>query len=195
MVRTLPCHGRRNVDLPAKTLEEAKDTILSRAAAAVSGTLFQKVTGVCKRLFKIHYESREEIDEAPEWQELEKLFCDACDTYVNIAIGSRRKIRRDVFAWVKEKIEADEKSISVQHFGCDANGYLVSGKASLLAKHGNTWSAMQHLGWLTNINGASSIFRSHIALAKSEALGNASISNRIREHKSPSAGRPGHFRD
>ena len=46
-----------------------------------------------------------EIGEAPEWQEVNKLFCDACDTYVNIAMGNRPKIRGDLFLWVKTQIE------------------------------------------------------------------------------------------
>ena len=108
--------------MPAKSLEKAKDTIVSRATAAVSGTLLQQVTESFKRMFKIHYESAEEIGHSPEWQEINKLLDAAVNTYVDIAMNNRRKIHGDLFLWVKTLIEANENAISIQHFGCDRDG-------------------------------------------------------------------------
>jgi hypothetical protein len=172
--------GQRKIGVPTKTLENAKDTILPRATEAVSGTLLKEVTEVLKRLFRILYESPEDISQAPEWQEVDRLFCDACVTYVSIATGNRRKIRGDLFGWVKEKIEADADAISIQHFGCDRNGYLAS--KGPLADHDNTWRAMAHYGFM-NFNAVLSVFRKNIARAESVALGNAAI--RIAGRTSP----------
>ena len=172
-----PAQSTQTADATAKESEAAAThTILSRATAAVSGTLLQRVTGVLKRLFKILYESPEEIGQAPEWQELDKLFCDACDDYIGIATGNRRKIRGDLFEWVKKKIDADADAISLQHFNCDRNGYFVPDKASkgALADHHDTWRAMGHYGFM-NFNAVWSVFRKNIARAESVALGNAAI--------------------
>ena len=164
--------AKRKVVVPARTLEKTKDTILSLATAAVSGTLLKEVTEVLKRLFRILYDSPEEIGQAPEWQELDKLFCTAGDTYVSVAMGNRRKIRGDLFGWVKEKIEADADAISIQHFMCDRNGYLAS--KGTLADHLDTWRAMAHYGFMP-LNAVSSVFRKNLARAESVALGNAAI--------------------
>ena len=63
-------------------LKNSKDTILSRAAGAVSETLLREVTRSFKALFKFHYESAEEVGQSPGWEEMNKMFCDAVDTYV-----------------------------------------------------------------------------------------------------------------
>jgi len=134
------------------------------------------VTSSFKRLFKIRYESPAEIGEAPEWREVNKLFCDACDTYVNIAMGNRPKIRGELFLWVKTQIEANEDAISIQHFGCDRNGYLPAEQSHEcgLDEHYDTWSAREHMG-LMNFNAVWSVYKHNIASAASVALGNAAI--------------------
>jgi hypothetical protein len=134
------------------------------------------VTSLFKRLFKIHYESRKEIEQAPEWQELIKLFCNACDTYVNIAMANRRKIRGDLLVWVKAQIEEDENAISKQHFKCDRNGYFAREDASKgsLDDHQDAWCAQEHMGWM-NLNAVWSVYRDNMERAASVALGNAAI--------------------
>lgn len=77
------------VDISANEFSEnSRDRVFSRAAAAVSESLLQQVTMLFKRLFKFHYESAEEIAPSPEWQEMNRLFCYAVDTYVNIAMNN-----------------------------------------------------------------------------------------------------------
>src|SRR6266487_3103390 len=133
--------------MPNKTLGNEKDMILSQATAAISRTLLRAVTGLFKRVLRIHYEDPKEIDQAPEWPELDKLFSDGCDTYVSVAMGNRRNIRGALFPWVKRKIEADENAILVRHFNCDRHGHAILDEAleaDILAKHGDAWRAMEH---------------------------------------------------
>lgn len=164
------------VDVSAKFLENSKDIILSRATAAVSESLLQQVTGAFKRLFKIHYESSEEIGQSPEWQEINKLFGAAVDTYVSIAMNNRQKIRGDLFLWVKAQIEANESAILIQHFSCDRNGYIPAQKTSKrrLADHHDAWSAQEHMGWM-NYNSVFWVCRENVVRAASVALRNAAI--------------------
>ena len=171
-----PVMRQGKVDVSAKVSDNSKDTILSRATAAVSESLLQQVTGAFKRVFKFHYESAEEIGQSPEWQEINKLFCDAVDTYVSIAINNRRKIRGDLLLWVKAQIEANESAISMQHFGCDRNGYYSVKETSKrrLTEHPDTWSAHEHMGWM-NHNSVFWVCQENIARAASVALGNAAI--------------------
>jgi hypothetical protein len=171
-----PVMRQGKVDVSAKVLESSKDTIVSRATAAVSGSLLQQVTGAFKRLFKIHYESSEEIGQSPEWQEIDKLFGNAVDTYVSIAMNNRRKIRGDLFLWVKAQIEANESAILIQHFSCDRKGYLRTEKTSKhrLTEHRDAWSAQEHMG-LMNQNSVFWVCQKNIARAALVALGNAAI--------------------
>ena len=156
-------------------MENQTDTVFSRAAEAVGGRLLQEVTGSFKRLFKIHYDPQQTIEQAPEWQELDKLFFDACDTYVNIAMCNRRKIRGDLFKWVKGKIDSDHDAISLQHFGCDRNGHFrYTASAGGVAKRADTWSANSHMGWMNEAL-VFSVFRSNAERATSVALGHAAI--------------------
>lgn len=168
-----PVMRQGKIDVSAKVLESSKDTILSRATAAVSGSLLQQVTGAFKRLFKIHYESSEEIGQSPEWQEINKLFGAAVDTYVSIAMNNRRKIRGDLFLWVKAQIEANESAILIQHFSCDRNGYKELSRSRLAEGH-DPWSAQEHMGWM-NHNSVFWVCRENITGAASVALRNAAI--------------------
>jgi hypothetical protein len=157
-------------------LKNSKDTILSRAAGAVSETLLREVTTSFKALFKFHYESAEEVGQSPEWEEMNKMFCDAVDTYVNIAMNNRRKIRGDLFLWVKAQIEANESAILIQHFSCDRNGHCCPMKSSRssAADHRDDWSAQAHVGWM-NLNSVFWVFQKNVVGAGSVALGNAAI--------------------
>jgi len=168
--------GQGKVEVSAKVSENSKDIILLRATAAVSEKLLQQVTGSFKRLFKFHYESSEEIGQSPEWQEINKLFCDAVDSYVSIALNHRPKIRRDLFLWVKAQIEANESSILIQHFSCDRNRYLRAQEISKrrLADHHDGWRAQEHMGWM-NHNSVLWVCRESLVRAASMALGNAAI--------------------
>jgi hypothetical protein len=172
-----PVMRQGKVGVSAEVLENSKDTILSRATAAVSERLLQQVTGSFKRLFKFHYESAEEIGQSPEWQEISKLFGAAVDTYVSIAMNNRRKIRGDLLLWVKAQIEATESAILIQHFRCDRNGYLCTketSKSRLAEHHPDPWSAEEHMGWM-NHNSVFWVCRENIAGAASVALRNAAI--------------------
>jgi len=188
--------GPGNVEVRAKVSENSNDTILSRATAAVSESLLQQVTTSFKRLFRFHYESSDEIAQSPEWQEIDKLFGNAVDTYVSIAMNNRRKIRGDLFLWVKAQIEVNESAILIQHFSCDRKGYLRTEKTSKhrLTEHRDAWSAQEHMG-LMNQNsvfmGLSEKYRPCIFSGTWEC----SDPNRIRKDNSPSACNPGYFRD
>ncbi len=153
--------------MPAKTLKTGKDTIVSRAVAAVSETLLQEVTELFKRLFKIHYEPQDELARAPEWKELERLFCESCDAYTSIAINNRSSLRGELFTWVEEKIKVDEDAITAQHFCCHPDGRLVLPENYDL--HDGTWRVVSHLVWM-NHNFALWVVVENIARAKATAL-------------------------
>jgi len=156
--------------------ENSRGTILSRATVAVSANLLPQVTLAFKRLFRIHYESPEEIGQAPEWQQVTVLFCDACDSYVSIAMANRRKIGDDLFEWVKAQIETDADSISLHHFGCDRNGRSPQERVSKrgIDENFDPWSARAHWGWM-NVNAAWWACQKNIAHAATVALGHAAI--------------------
>jgi hypothetical protein len=157
-------------------LGNSKDTIFSRAAGAVRETLLGEVTRLFKAVFKFHYESAAEVNQSPEWDGMNKLFCDAADTYVNIAMNNRRKIRGELFLWVKAQIEANESAILIQHFDSDRKGCLPSKETSqdILAEHRDQWKAQAHMGWM-NQNSVFWVCQRHIVSAGSLALGNAAI--------------------
>jgi len=180
--RVIPADGGPSV-LPAgehaamvRTLPNSQnDTALSHAIAAVSGSLLQDVTGCLKRLVKVNYESQDEIEKAPEWKDLVQLLCNACDTYADIAMGNRRKIKADPLEWVKARIEEDQNSISRQHFRCDRNGYFAHEDATKSSvDRPNVWRAAGHLG-LLNTNQIWSVYFDNMERAASVALGNAAI--------------------
>jgi hypothetical protein len=156
----------------AKTLKTKKDIAVSRAVAAVSETLLQEVTALFKRLLKTRYESLQELDQASEWKELEKLFCESCDAYTSIAINNRNSLRGDLFTWVEEKVKADEDTITVEHFCSHPNGRLALPK-NYDVKDDYTWRADSHLGELTAFGFG--VFAKNMARAKSTALRNAAI--------------------
>jgi hypothetical protein len=168
--------SRQEVVVPAKTLKTGKETTVYRAAAAVSETLLQEVTALFKRLLKIRYESPQELDQASEWKELEKLFCESCDAYTSIAINNRGSLRGDLFTWVEEKIKADEDAITVEHFWFHPDGRLALAKGyeGGLVEHDDTWRAHSHLDE-RSYNSAFWVFEKNIARAKSTALRNAAI--------------------
>jgi 23S rRNA U2552 (ribose-2'-O)-methylase RlmE/FtsJ len=164
------------VDVSAKVLENSKDTILSRAAGAVSETLLREVTRLFKAVFKFHYESAEEVGQSPEWQEMNRLFSDAVDTYVNIAMNNRRKMHDDLFLWVKEQIEANESAILIQHFGSGRNGYSAPKERSQIreAHNHDAWRAQEHMGFM-NQNSVFWVCQKKVVHAGSVALGYAAI--------------------
>lgn len=175
--RSWPESATGKVDVSSKDfLKNSKDTILSRAAGAVSETLLREVTRSFKALCKFHYESAEEVAQSPEWEEMNNLFRDAVDTYVDIAMNNRRKIRGDLFLWVKAQIEANESAILMQHFSCDRNGHFPTMKTSQSREedHHDAWSAQAHFGWM-NHNSVFWACQKNVVRAGSVALGNAAI--------------------
>jgi len=150
--------------------------LLSRAAAAVSERLLQEVINSFKRLLKLYYESQEQLAQAPEWQEIIKSVCIAGETYVDIAMAHRTKIRGDLLQWIKTQIEEDDNSISRLHFGWDRGGYFAGnvGSSRSLNNGQDAWSAMDHIGF-RNSNALWSVYRDNMDRAARVALGNAVI--------------------
>jgi hypothetical protein len=183
-MRSIVRSGRRR-DVFRRAPNSQAHAVLSRAIAAVSRALLQDVTGCFKRLVKINYESRKELEQAPEWEELIKLFLRACDTYADIAMGYRQKIKGDTLGWVKAQIEEDANRVSKQHFGCDRNGYHVQHDASTNSLNDNrdTWRAHEHWGMM-NSNAFWSSYYDNMERALSMALGNAAIRVASGEEKS-----------
>lgn len=134
------------------------------------------MTDCFKRLVRINYESRKEIEQAPEWKEIVKLFLRACDTYADIVMGNRQKPMGDTLEWLKAQIEEDANRVSKQHFGCDRNGYHVQHDASTNSLNDNreSWRANEHWGMM-NFNAFWSAYSDNMERALSMALGNAAI--------------------
>jgi hypothetical protein len=125
------------------------------------------VTKLFKKMLRLRYESAPEIDQAAEWPDVDNVFWLACESYVSIAIANREEIAGDLYSWVKEKIEADQDAICVEHFRCHRQGWLA-------AVHGHAWRAIENVGWI-NLNSVWWVFNKNIERGVSLALENAAI--------------------
>jgi hypothetical protein len=171
----------------AKSSQIPERKLAAQAADDVGENLRREVTSFFKKLLTYHYQTESELDQSPLWQELPELLRRHCDMYADLAIANRSLRRAGRVEWVKKEIEADQNAIMIQHFRCDAKGYLVKAPETTIPEQAS-WRAMAHYGFL-NFNAVCGVFQQKLRNVVSEAVKAANIKIFSHTEGSSAAGR------